>query len=185
MEPFVFNPSAYGPVFAPLLDAGRLNELGPGTPVREMRERLESLDLDRAFASQPIRDRLMAQACLAGLWLLYDFLDDSHTISQEIRSNTGSYWHGIMHRREPDAGNAAYWFRRVGDHPVLSRLSEKATALDFEYRNPFTFIDFVERVRDSGTPEEELARKLQRLEWQLLFDHSFRGTISASAHSID
>jgi hypothetical protein len=92
---FVFDPAAHGPVFAPLLNAERLNEVGPGSPVLEMRARLKSLDLDRAFP-QPIRDRSMARACLAGLWLLYDFLDESHTISQDIDTSTGSYWHGVI-----------------------------------------------------------------------------------------
>ncbi|MFO0222939.1 MAG: hypothetical protein ACK56E_06450, partial [Planctomyces sp.] len=67
-----------------------------------------------------------AQCFAAGLLLYWDFAEESHQISQtmERRGNprTADYWHGIMHRREPDAGNAGYWFRRVGDHPVLRQL---------------------------------------------------------------
>lgn len=62
--------------------------------------------------------------CLeAGLLLLWDHVDESHQISQTMEGQgtprTADYWHGIMHRREPDAGNAAWWFRRVGSHPAL------------------------------------------------------------------
>ncbi len=65
--------------------------------------------------------------CVAsGLLLLWDFLDDSHEISQTMEGKgsprTADYWHGIMHRREPDAGNASYWFRRVGSHPAFDHL---------------------------------------------------------------
>lgn len=67
-----------------------------------------------------------AQCFTAGLLLYWDFADESHQISQtmEGRGNprTADYWHGIMHRREPDAGNASYWFRRVGEHPLLRQL---------------------------------------------------------------
>jgi hypothetical protein len=59
---------------------------------------------------------------------------------------------------------------------VLARLAAEAPALGYAYRDPFEFIDFVERCRGTGTADEELARKVQRLEWQLLFEHSFRGT---------
>jgi len=87
--PQPFDPSAYGPTVAGLL-----------TP-----ERLAPLDPDRLLVPHAVRDRDMARACLAGLWLSHDFLDESHTISQEIATPTGSYWHGLMHRREPDASN--------------------------------------------------------------------------------
>ncbi len=60
----------------------------------------------------------------AGLWLLAGNLDESHQISQSIESPEGSFWHGIMHRREGDFWNAKYWFRRVGRHPVLSELAK-------------------------------------------------------------
>ena len=53
----------------------------------------------------------MAACCLAGVWLLHDYLDESHTISQRIDTPSGSFWHGIMHRREGDFSNAKYWFR--------------------------------------------------------------------------
>ena len=101
----------------------------------------------------------MAACCLAALWLYHDFLDESHTLSQDIDTTTGSYWHGIMHRREPDAGNAKYWFRRVGTHPVFALLAAEAkehspellTSSDWD---PFAFIDFCEAHRDRGDSAE-------------------------------
>ena len=112
---------SYGSVFDPLLAAAPLNELGAGKPGGAARLKLKRLSIDEAFAPHSIVDRDMASAVLAGLYLLYDELDESHTISQALETPTGSYWHGIMHRREPDYGNAKYWFRRVGDHAVSRR----------------------------------------------------------------
>ncbi len=59
----------------------------------------------------------------AGLWLLAGELDLSHDISQTLESPTGSYWHGIMHRRERDFNNAKYWMRRAAGHPVIEELA--------------------------------------------------------------
>ncbi|MCC6484796.1 MAG: hypothetical protein IT209_08125 [Armatimonadetes bacterium] len=61
-----------------------------------------------------------AEATVAGLLLWADCLEESHRVSQGISNSTGSYWHGIMHRREPDYGNSLYWFRRTGDHPAFA-----------------------------------------------------------------
>ena len=72
----------------------------------------------------------------AGLWLLAGELDLSHNVSQSCDSQEGSFWHGIMHRREGDFGNSKYWFRRVGRHPVHQRLAtqieKQAANLDHE-----------------------------------------------------
>lgn len=165
MTPFHFDPSAYGPAVAALLVEPRLMPLGPGTPVAAVRPQLAVLDLP--------------PACAAGLWLYFDFLDESHKISQDDESDPDrNFWHAIMHRREPDPSNSKYWWRRVGSHPVLRQLVEQGPALGYTYTNPFDFVDFCERVRDSGTTDEELAKRVQLVEWQLLFDHCYRLTVS-------
>src|SRR5688500_4990238 len=92
--------------FRPLLAEERLNDLGPGSPNLGMQAQLHQVQREL-----PTGD--FASACMAGLWLYHDFLDESHAISQDLHTVEGSYWHAIMHRREPDAWNSKYWFRRV------------------------------------------------------------------------
>lgn len=98
---------------------------------------------------------------LAGLWLYVDDLDRSHTISQDIHSPTGSYWHAIMHRREGDFWNSKYWFHKVGDHPVIGLLGY----------DPSVFVDQCES--DQGRNAAELV-EIQRQEWKALFDWSLK-----------
>ena len=137
--------------------------LGPGKPNEALRTQLRVVEV------------LLPPACAAGLWLRFDFLDESHAISQEDEGNPDrDFWHAIMHRREPDAWNSKYWWRRVGAHPVLMQLAEQSSALGYDYTSPFDFVDFCERVRGSDTAEEEIARRVQQLEWNLLFDYCFR-----------
>src|SRR6187402_2363611 len=111
MSEHVFIPDSYGAEFAALLAEPRLAPLGPGTPNRAMQAKLTALTVEKAFAPHRLADRDMARACLAGLWLYHDFLGESHEISQDIHTPTGSYWHGILHRREPDPSNSKYWMR--------------------------------------------------------------------------
>lgn len=170
------NANDFPPTVAELRVNERLPELGPGAPVAALRERLTAFDPLRDLGV-PVRDVDMARACHAGLWLAFDFLEESHAISQTIDTSTGSFWHAIMHRREPDPSNSKYWWRRVGSHPVLSALVREAPALGYTYTNPFDFVDFCERVRDTGTPDEERAKRVQLLEWQLLFDHCRRKAV--------
>jgi hypothetical protein len=166
-----FDSSDYGAVFAALIPAERLMPLDAGTPNVTVREALTGLTLERAFAGHTISDRDMARCCLSGVWLLHDFLDESHTISQAIATPSGSFWHGIMHRREGDFSNAKYWFERVGDHPVFARL----TASDGSAWDPSQFVDDCQRALRNGDSERIAAlRQLQQREWQVLFDFCYR-----------
>lgn len=96
-------------------------------------------------------------ALCAGLWLYVDELDRSHRVSQGIPDATGSFWHGIMHRREGDFSNSHYWFHRVGNHPAMAAIPDY---------DPHAFIDEVEREYRRA-PERLIAR--QRAEWSALF----------------
>lgn len=185
---FQFEPKTYGPAIAELLVTQRLCELGPGRPESSRREKLAALDAPTVVMPLKLADRDMALCCLAGLWLRHDFLDESHRISQEIHSTTGSYWHGILHRREPDFSNAKYWFRRVGQHAVFAELNAGARHLAADLPasmagaklreqtswDPFQFVDLCAAAIDRGSEDETLCRKVAQLEWQLLFDHCYR-----------
>lgn len=185
MKPFV--PPSYGEKLDQLLSPLRLNELGPGEPNIAVRPQLEALSVERLFEGR-IVDRSMAVACLSALWLYHDFLDESHTISQEIATVEGSYWHGIMHRREPDYGNAKYWFRRVGDHPIGPELAAAAgeltrdlgtdSASQFLVRqsswDSFQFIDLCQAAASGHSASAMLCRQIQQREWWLLFDYCYQ-----------
>ncbi len=105
----------------------------------------------------------------AGLWLYLDELDRSHTISQSISDATGSFWHGIMHRREGDFGNSHYWFRKVGAHPAFDSIDTAASGGGYSGGgyDGHAFIDEV-AAADMDNPPDALIEK-QRAEWQGLF----------------
>lgn len=69
------------------------------------------------------------RALKSGLFLWNDNLKRAHELAQEIETQTGSYLHGVMHRREPDYPNSKYWFRRVGHHPAMDGLPKAAAAI--------------------------------------------------------
>lgn len=70
-----FSPAAYGEVIAALLCPPRLMSLDAGKPNEKVLRQLETLSVSAAFAPHVIVDEDMARACLAGLWLYHDFLD--------------------------------------------------------------------------------------------------------------
>ena len=98
----------------------------------ELTDTLESTSLDKLFQGESLRNTTFGEAIKSGLLLWNDALDESHTISQGLENQTGSYWHGIMHRREPDYSNAKYWFGRVGTHPIFPQLRERAITISKE-----------------------------------------------------
>ena len=174
------DPAAYPPTVRDLLAALPLAPLGPGRPEPSVRAQLDALTDEAVGGRSSDRDR--AGCCRAGLWLAFGYLDESHEISQGIHTAEGSYWHALMHRREPDHANAAYWLRRVGAHPIFADLARTAGELGYASKgagwNPFAFNDACERHRDERDATEELLRRVQRAEWELLFAYCFgRATV--------
>ncbi len=124
-------------------------------------------------------------ALLAGLLQVHDYLDESHSVSQNMEDTAlGDHWHGIMHRREPDYSNAKYWYRRIGQSPLFPELAQhadriltaqKSAAAEQQrqkLRTPrdwdaFAFIDFCEEQSESG--DESLAEAARQIQfWEML-----------------
>ncbi|GIW77582.1 MAG: hypothetical protein KatS3mg104_2645 [Phycisphaerae bacterium] len=125
---------------------------------------------------------------ISALWLWHDYLDESHQISQQVHTPTGSFWHAIMHRREGDFGNSKYWYAKCRDHPILQSLSIQANSivsradadktllrLTISGWNGAAFVDYVQSLHESPSdPRYAIAVSLQQLEWRVLFDHCVR-----------
>lgn len=96
-----------------------------GAKAMRLRVCLVSLPLPTANPNSP--DTV---ALRAGLLLLNDFFDESHSCSQSMEGQQNAdYWHAILHRREPDYGNAKYWFRHVGRHAIFGELGSNVSSM--------------------------------------------------------
>jgi len=161
-------------------EGGSLVQRSPGRPALEKVLTPASLS-----GLLPGASRVALLSLSAGLLQIFDFWEASHEAAQEAddlgERRFSAYWHGIAHRREPDPGNASYWFRRVGAHPLYAELAMAAGAVLAETEegslaarlagaggwNPSAMIDLCTTARP-GTAREALARRLQRLELGLL-----------------
>jgi hypothetical protein len=176
-----FDPAAYGPAFAPLLAIDRRRALDAGRPDTGAEAALRKRPAEAAFAHVAmsggrVTDANMAACCLAGVWLLHDYLDESHKLSQNIDTPSGSFWHSIMHRREGDFSNAKYWFRHVGRHPVFAALGQQLHVATWD---PFAFVDLCESVSRGTSDARERCLDIQQAEWELLFDYCYQAAVGA------
>ena len=181
------------------LEAG--NPLPPLVPnstwSNELTEELLGLSLEDLFEGESPKDEVYGGAIKSGLLLWNDALDNSHEISQELSNNTGSYWHGLMHRREPDYSNAKYWFGRVGTHPIFPKLREHAIALSKGVENPsdsleqiaqtienethwdpYQFIDWCQKAENETSSDvTQFLQQVQAEEIKLLLEYSYQNAI--------
>jgi hypothetical protein len=160
--------------------------LGPGPRGGTWAESTLESELSTVFQKTSVRAE--GQQLIRALVLLWhDHLGTAHEIAQSVENSEGAIVHGIMHRREPDFGNAAYWFRRVGRHAAFSTIARRVSGLakskrelEFEQRllkqgewDPFAFIDACQSVTTKpDTDEGQLfLREAQRIEFEALFEH--------------
>lgn len=183
--------------------ASNLPEHGPDVPLADA-DMIESL-LYQSFTTEDVQLSEMDRDCVrSGILLLWNLLDDSHSISQTMEGRgsprTGDYWHGIMHRREPDPGNAAYWFRRVGSHPAYESLMKhlgewldaqktpdvemqilEAELLKGRRWDPLRMVELCKQaLRQPGSSLDLALRRVQYLEILNLLAFSFRDGPRAS-----
>ena len=157
-----------------------------------MRDFIISLPLSTARPNSPD-----AVALRAGLRLLNDFFDESHSCSQSIEGDQNAdYWHAILHRREPDYGNAKYWFQHVGRHPMFGELAQSASSMlaratgslaakleRWQRRlitasgwEPFAFVDLCEAA-ESDVELRTWCEEVQFVEMMLLLVSTYRDAI--------
>ena len=130
----------------------------------------------------------------AVLLLFLDRDEESHSVSQRHEGTVlFDHAHAIMHRREADFGNAAYWARRITDSPVFGELPAitnrslvflAGAGLDGSVLSTFEpltrewdaglMLDCVRQARDIGSDDAELCcRTLQFDEMLTLLMHGF------------
>ena len=175
--------------FKRLIATPTLPDLGPGP--RAGVEKIEALTprIDAFFSARqcaPATCELLRAAAL--LW--HDHHDAAHEIAQREASAEGSFLHAILHRREPDYGNAKYWFHRVGNHPSFKQMAQEVADLisqnpDFEPEaellprgswDPFAFIDACETAAlfPLADPRRKLLQQIQAIEFDALVNHLSR-----------
>ncbi|HEU5341657.1 hypothetical protein [Edaphobacter sp.] len=58
--------------------------------------------------------RTLSGALLALWWDAKGEWAKAHEVAQDVETADGAWVHAYLHRKEGDAGNAAYWYRRAG-----------------------------------------------------------------------
>jgi hypothetical protein len=55
--------------------------------------------------------------------------DAAHRVAQDVNDADGAWVHAYLHRREGDAGNAAYWYRHAGRPIATGSLDDEWTTI--------------------------------------------------------
>ncbi len=156
---------------------------------RELQKYLVSVNPDELFQPEPVKDHNCAQAVISGLLIWNDCEDEAHKLAQNTPTAEGSYFHAIIHRREPDIWNSNYWFRKTGEHPVFSLVYDYVTQyepdnikkelLTTNGWNPESFNQLVEKAQNSGNAADSDLVNIQHAELLFLIAHSYRHTIGS------
>ena len=110
-----------------VLNPALLKKLTPTEPLGwELPAKIRDASDEVLSGGKEIADAKMFTLVRGALFWAADVLDAAHRIFQDEPGDLGSYWHGVMHRREGDFDNARYWFRRAGRLPIFDRMHEAA-----------------------------------------------------------
>ena len=134
---------------------------------------------DEEIAPQ-VNNKKYGQLCYAGLLMAQDYIWEAHEIVQDYSDTESSWWHAFMHRMEGDYGNAAYWYRRVGEPVGYEDLQARVNELELPTElsviqegswDSFELNGFIQKYRKSL--EAEL-KEIHRTEWSVLYEACYK-----------
>lgn len=142
------------------------------------------LDDVNRFCQAHSLSNLQSDLARSAAFFWHDDLERSHKISQGVKTKEGSFLHGMMHRREPNASNAKYWFGLVGEHPAfvgltisVMRLGESEVVKSLLHSgkwDPSLFVDACIRAeKEQYESEIHTLQEIQKLEFEALVSHLF------------
>ena len=154
-----------------------LKKLTPTEPLSwNLPGEISKADDATLFGDKPVRSPALLRG---GLLYAVDALDAAHAFFQDDPSDLGSYWHGMLHRREGDFDNARYWFRRAGRLSVFSKLQSaacehSATMARQDNWDAYLLTGLCEQAKFGDTELAPECVKLQLCEFEGLFDYCWR-----------
>jgi hypothetical protein len=160
-----------------------LRKLIPTEPLNyELVRRIQGAGDADIAGNVPIKNAERFALVRGGVLYALDAIHEAHAIFQDAKGDLGSYWHGMMHRREGDFDNARYWFRRSGILPFFSELhraASESSALMARQSNwdPYVFTGECEQSRFGETEGLNELLALQRAEFEVLFDYCWRQSV--------
>lgn len=163
-----------------LLNPDLLGKLTPTEPVSwELPGKIRDATDEVLGGGKEIGDKKMFALVRGSLFYAVDALDDAHRIFQDDPGDLGSYWHGMMHRREGDFDNARYWFRRAGRLPIFDRMHGAAANLSANMAkqsswDAYLLTGMCEQAKFGDTDAIPECRRLQRVEFDELLNYCWR-----------
>ena len=166
-----------------LLNPDLLKKLTPAEPLDwELPGKIRDASDEVLSGGKEIADRKIFALVRGALFYAVDALDAAHRIFQDEPGDLGSYWHGMMHRREGDFDNARYWFRRAGRLSISDRLHEAAAAVSAtmakqESWDAYLLTGMCEQAKFGDTDAVPECVRLQRVEFDEMLAHCWRQSI--------
>ena len=163
------------------------DRLFPTEPLlRAQTQEFHRMDENALSGGHRIVDPAYFALVKGGILYALDELDAAHRIFQDEPSSLGSYWHGMMHRREGDFDNARYWFRRAGRLSTFNRMHEAVggaspTMSRQETWDPYLVTGQCEQAKFGASELVPECRKLLRAEFDVLLDYCWRKAIGDPA----
>ena len=160
-----------------------LTKLIPSAPLTwNLPGEIAKADDSTLFDGKPLLDASALARIRGGLLYAVDAIHEAHTIFQDDTSDLGSYWHGMMHRREGDFDNARYWFRRAGRLPVAHKLHSAACEYSpnmarQETWDAYLLTGLCEQAKFGAQELVGECIKLQRVEFDGLFAYCWRQAV--------